>query len=107
MQFTINGKACVNEGCVQSTKSYYYCKTNANALGGRGRDKWWDYCSLSGFTTNHVPCTHECDKYGEDYYWCHTGTESGTTVHHLAELSQLRRLSMVDCVYLSVACLVR
>ena len=56
--------------------SYYFCKTNENALSGRGSNDWWDYCSLSGFTTHHSPCTDECAQHGKDYYWCHKSTGS-------------------------------
>jgi len=67
-QFTVNGQSCANE-CAKSSKSYYWCMTNVNAL--KAAD-WWDYCSPWGYTTNNAKCTDRCGKHGEDYYWCHT-----------------------------------
>jgi len=81
LQLTIYGKACALEGCVQSEKrsNYYFCKTNENALSGKGANIWWDYCSLQGLTKHGTACTDECAQRGEDYYWCHTQSSSSTT----------------------------
>jgi hypothetical protein len=34
--------------------------------------RWWDYCSLEGFTITKEKCTDEWGMHRENYFWCHT-----------------------------------
>ncbi|CAG0898956.1 unnamed protein product [Darwinula stevensoni] len=63
----LDGTVRPNSGTVK----YNFCFVNTN------RD--WGYCSPQpGITSYNKVCkkNHQCEKHGEDYYWCYTEDES-------------------------------
>jgi len=72
VQYTRHGDPCVTSCQDEKDETYKWCRTNAvEILSG----KWWEYCSLEGFTINKEKCLDDCTMRDQDYYWCHTNKE--------------------------------